>query len=304
MIDLPGLALSHADKVLLAHPLVGGVILFARNYASPEQLKALTAGIRALRPQLWIAVDQEGGRVVRFKQGFRPLHAMRHFGELYDTNPEQAVALLRAQTLQMASELRSVGVHFSFVPVLDIDWGLSSVIGDRSFHRDPEVLCALAGSMVDALHEAGMPAVGKHFPGHGGIAADSHLRQCEDQRGWDEISAHDLMPYRRLMTRLDAVMSAHVTYPKMDTHPASLSAFWLKKVLRDQMGFKGMVFTDDLSMKGVQQLDGTLARVERALDAGNDMLLLCNDRQAVIEVLESGLEASLSVARAKQFRRW
>ena len=303
MVDIDGHQLSVTERELLAHPMIGGVILFQRNFVSPNQLNELTRSIRAVSPDLLIAVDQEGGRVVRFEAGFSRLSSMQSFGQLYDDNPVESFKRLRQQVLLMAAELQAVGVDFTFAPVLDLNWGISSVIGDRSFHHDPAVVTALAEVFIDALHAANMPAVGKHFPGHGAIKADSHLELAEDTREWSEIKTRDMQPFKALRSKLDGMMSAHVVYSNVDAMPASLSTHWLTHVLRDQLAFGGMIFSDDLSMKGIAHMGGIEHCALKALDAGSDMLLVCNNRAAVEMLLDCIPVRCVEPSRAKQFRR-
>jgi len=284
MIDIAGVELSEAERERLRHPLVGGVILFARNYANREQLAALTAEIHALRqPPLLIAVDHEGGRVQRFRDGFTRLPPMRALGQSYDRDPPAALAAARDVGLVLAAELRACGVDFSFTPVLDLDYGPSRVIGDRAFHRDPAVVIALAGALGEGLWQGGMGTCGKHFPGHGYVIPDSHTELPVDER---ELAAmrEDLEPYRRLP--LDAVMAAHVIYRCVDCRTAVFSQKWIA-FLRNELGFAGAVFTDDLSMAGAGGAGDMLARAQAAWEAGCDMLLVCNAPDAATLVLEN-----------------
>jgi beta-N-acetylhexosaminidase len=282
MIDIAGKALSDLDRERLTHPLVGGVILFTRNYASPEQLTALCAEIHALRtPALPVAVDHEGGRVQRFRAGFSELPPMRRLGEWWETSPRATAEAARMLGYVLAGELRACGVDLSFAPVLDLDWGRSGVIGDRAFHGDPRAVIDLAGNLISGMHEAGMACCGKHFPGHGWVSADSHVAIPIDERPLDEIET-DLKPFREL--ELDAVMPAHVIYPQVDSRPAGFSPVWLGK-LRSELGFEGVIFSDDLSMEGASIAGDVVARVQAAWAAGCDMLLICNAPAAVGEVL-------------------
>ncbi len=289
MLDIEGCELSQEEREILRHPVCGGVILFARNYHDPAQLRALTAEIRSLRdPELLIAVDQEGGRVQRFREGFVALPPLRLFGRAYDYHPEQALRQAETSAWLMAAEVLAVGVDFSFAPVLDVDHGNSAVIGDRALHPDPEVISRLARAWVDGMHRAGMSAVGKHFPGHGHVDADSHTDLPLDERGFDEIAATDLVPFRSLVAHgLDAVMPAHVVYAECDPRPAGFSPFWLRDVLRGELGFDGVIFSDDLSMRAAVEMGDAEERAMQALDAGCDMLLLCNDAPAAVRVLEA-----------------
>ncbi|GHU06472.1 beta-hexosaminidase [Betaproteobacteria bacterium] len=284
MIDIAGTELTDIDRWRLSHPLVGGLILFARNYASPEQLSKLTAEVHALRsPPLLIAIDHEGGRVQRCREGFTSLPAMRRLGDLWEREPQRALLSARDIAYVLAGELRLHGVDLSFTPVLDLDRGRSKVIGDRSFHHDPHVLIQLAGQLIDGLHAAGMKACGKHFPGHGWAEADSHVAIPLDERPLAEIE-QDMRPFRELP--LDAVMPAHVIYPRVDSRPAGFSPVWLTK-LRHEIGFGGVIFSDDLSMEGASVAGGIVDRVVSAWNAGCDMLLVCNAPDKADEVLEN-----------------
>jgi len=288
MIDLAGTALTAEERELLRHRLVGGVILFTRNYTDPAQLSALTADIHAARaPPLIVAVDQEGGRVQRFRNGFSALPAPRRIGHSFDLDPRAAVALARATGWLMAAELRAHGVDISFAPCVDLDLGVSEVIGDRAFHASPEAVAQLALAWMHGMRQAGMAATAKHFPGHGAVVADSHLTLPVDRRTLPDLTP-DLAPYRRLIANgLPAVMAAHVLFPAVDPAPASLSGRWIRDVLRGELRFQGVVFTDDLSMGGAAAAYGDiLGRVRHALSAGCDMLPVCNDRPGVIALLQ------------------
>lgn len=287
MLDLAGTALTAEDRDLLRHPAVGGVILFARNYASPAQLSELTTAIHALRePRLLIGVDQEGGRVQRFREGFTRLPPAGRFGRLHAEDPVRARAVCESIGWLMAAELRAHGVDFSFAPVLDLDREISHVIGDRGFAREVEPVCELAAAWVEGMRRAGMAAVGKHFPGHGGVAADSHAELPTDPRPFADLALEDLVPFRRLIERgLEAVMPAHVVYPAVDDQPAGFSATWLRGVLREQLGFQGVIFSDDLNMAAASAGGGYLERARAAAHAGCDMLLICNNRPAAIEIV-------------------
>lgn len=287
MLDLESTILTPDEAVLLHHPLVGGVILFARNYESPPQIAALTAAIRQIRPQLLIAVDQEGGRVQRFKDGFTRLPAMQQFLPLYRKNAKSALGLVKDSGWLMASELLAVGVDFSFAPVLDLDDCSNSVIADRSFSEKPVEAVALASAWMEGMHEAGMATTGKHFPGHGSVTVDSHLSLPLDPRDWDSIQEHDLVPFEKLKFDLDAIMPAHILFPQIDPkHSVGFSAHWLKTILREGLAFTGVIFSDDLSMKGAESAGSFVERAKLALDAGCDMVLVCNNRQGVVDILE------------------
>jgi len=283
MIDIAGTELTELDRERLGHPLVGGIILFTRNYRDRAQLTALCAEIHALRePRLLIAVDHEGGRVQRFRDGFTRLPPMRALGLLHDQDPDAALAAARAAGFVLAAELRACGVDYSFTPVLDLDYGPSRVIGDRAFHRNPAVVIALAAALGDGLKAGGMGTCGKHFPGHGYVIPDSHVELPVDERPLDAM-AEDLQPYRQLP--LDAVMAAHVIYQCIDCNTAVFSNKWIS-YLRNDLKFDGVVFTDDLSMAGAGVVGDMLARVEAAWAAGCDMLLVCNAPDAVAQVLD------------------
>src|SRR6266704_1957938 len=304
MLDAAGLRLTAEEKELLRHPAVGGVILFARNFQSPKQLIALTTEIRALRrPELLIAVDHEGGRVQRFQEGFTRIPPMRLLGESWEDAPPRAKALAEAVGYVIATELQTHGVDFSFAPVLDVDFGSSSIIGDRAFSDEPAVIAALAGAFVAGSTAGGAASVGKHFPGHGYVKADSHVDVPVDERELGEIEAADLLPYRELIKRgLGGIMPAHVIYPKIDKRPAGFSPMWLTDVLRGRLGFGGMIFSDDLSMEGASVAGGVVRRAEAALAAGCDMILVCNAPQAAAEVLDGLKAGPLDRARAKRMR--
>jgi beta-N-acetylhexosaminidase len=306
MLDIAGTALTPADELRLRHPLVGGVILFTRNYESPRQLTELAAAIHAQRsPSLLIAVDHEGGRVQRFRDGFTRIPAMRELGKIWDEHPKRARHLAHQAGYVLASELRACGVDFSFTPVLDVDYGTSPVIGDRAFHTDPEVITELAHGLLQGMRHGGMHTVGKHFPGHGYVAADSHLEIPVDERSYTDIELCDLIPFRRMVNYgLSAVMPAHVIYPRVDNKPAGFSELWLKKVLRGELGFEGCIFSDDLSMEGATIAGGIVQRAEAALNAGCDMVLVCN-RPDLADELLAGLNWEMpaaSQARLAQMR--
>lgn len=300
IIDVAGLTLSNADKRRLKHPLVGGIILFARNWQNREQLGALCREIKQIRQDLLICVDHEGGRVQRFKtDGFTHLPTMRTLGDLWMKDAMKATNAATACGYVLASELRSCGVDFSFAPVLDLDFGESSVIGDRSFHRDPRVAALLAKSLMHGLLQSGMANCGKHFPGHGFVKADSHTDIPFDKRSLKAILSDDAAPYNWLSSSLTSVMPAHVIYPKVDNRPAGFSSKWLGDILRGQCGFTGAIFSDDLSMEAARLIDNkkvsyTLAAVT-ALNAGCDMVLLCNQSvdggEAVDELINGMVEA-------------
>jgi len=309
IIDIAGLSLSKDDRRRLKHPLVGGLILFARNWQSRAQLTQLCRDIKKLRADLLICVDHEGGRVQRFKtDGFTHLPPMRALGELWmnDGKGGAGAGAMRATNAASAcgfvlgAELRACGVDFSFTPVLDLDFGESSVIGDRAFSRDARVVSLLAKSLMHGLLQSGMANCGKHFPGHGFVKADSHTDIPVDKRSLKTILSDDAAPYAWLNSTLSSVMPAHVIYPKVDTRPAGFSAKWLDDILRGQLGFGGAIFSDDLSMAGARLIDGvevsTTQAAEAALNAGCDMVLLCNQSLnggAAVDALIDGLTESL-----------
>lgn len=307
MLDLAGGALSDEDRDILRHPAVGGVILFTRNYENPEQLSSLTRAIAKLRrPGLLIAVDHEGGRVQRFREGFSPIPPMRTLGELWDRDPAGARAEASRLGRLIASELGDGGVDFSFTPVLDLDYGRSAVIGDRALHRQPAVVAALASALIAGLRSGGMAAVGKHFPGHGFVAADSHLALPVDDRGFEAIEAEDLVPFAALAAAgIEGFMPAHVVYARCDAQPAGYSRFWLQEVLRGRLGFRGLIFSDDLGMIGAHGAGDIVERGKLALAAGCDMVLVCNDRPGAVDLLERGRLAPVPglAGRADRLRR-
>src|SRR5437899_11424756 len=304
MLDVAGLQVTPEEKEILRHPSVGGVILFGRNFQSPKQLLALTTEIRALRrPEPLIAVDHEGGRVQRFQEGFTRIPPRRLLGESWENDPPKAKALAEAVGYVMATELLAHGVDFSFAPVLDVDFGSSSVIGDRAFSEEPAVIAALAGAFVAGLTAGGTASVGKHFPGHGYVKADSHVDVPVDERELGEIEAADLLPYREIIKGgLSGIMPAHVIYPKVDRRPAGFSPVWLKDVLRGRLGFGGMIFSDDLSIEGASVAGGPRERALAALEAGCDMVLLCNAPQSAAALLDALKDRVLDPRRAERMR--
>jgi beta-N-acetylhexosaminidase len=301
VLDVAGLALDAQERRRLSHPLVGGLILFARNFESRQQLVALTAEIKEIRPDVLIAVDHEGGRVQRFRtDGFTHLPPMRSLGELWMQDAMRATDAATATGFVLASELRACGVDFSFTPVLDLDHGASTVIGERSFHRDPRVVSLLAKSLMQGLLLAGMSSCGKHFPGHGFVEADSHVAIPVDRRSLKAILAEDAKPFEWLSLSLSAVMPAHVIYPKVDARPAGFSRGWLHEILRERLRFGGAIFSDDLGMAGARMLEGQpIGYTEAALtalNAGCDLVLLCNqsnvEQGRAIDELLDGLTAA------------
>lgn len=287
MIDLEGTELQSLERELLQHPLVGSVILFARNYANPQQLQKLVADIHAVRsPALIVGVDHEGGRVQRFRDGFSRLPPLRRIGHEHDASPRAALSLAREMGWLMAAELRAVGVDISFAPCVDLDYGVSEVIGDRALHARPEVVGALAVAYMHGMRAAGMVATAKHFPGHGAVVADSHHALPVDRRSLVDLEP-DIAPYRLLIDNgLAGVMVAHVLYPEIDDVPASASKRWIRGFLRNELRFQGVVFADDLSMAGAASVGGIVERAELALAAGCDVLPVCNHRDSVIALLD------------------
>ena len=283
MIDLEGLVISAEEIELLNHPLTGGIIFFSRNYESVEQLTALIDSVRkATKKDLLIAVDHEGGRVQRFRSEFTKLPAIASVAK--SQNPLKNAF---SHGWLMASEIRSMGIDFSFAPVLDINYGVSGVIGDRSFHRDPNIISELAREYIKGMREAGMPSTGKHFPGHGAVVEDSHLEIPIDRRTKAQIWREDIIPFSELIKQgLDAVMPAHVIYEALDDKPAGFSSYWLKQVLREELKFDGVIFSDDLTMEGASVVGDFASRAEAASDAGCDMVLVCNNREGAVQVLE------------------
>lgn len=282
MLDIEGKALTPADRELLQEPAVGGVILFSRNFASPSQLKDLVSEIRALRrPPLLIAADYEGGRVQRFRDGFTPIPPMRSLGRQYDSDPAAALAMAKTCGWIIGAELRANGIDLSFGPCVDLDWGVSEVIGDRSLHRKPRAVAELALALIRGMRDAGMAAVAKHFPGHGAVVADSHEKLPVDRRPYS-VLLDDMQPYEKLTQNraLAGVMLSHIVYPELDPQPAGFSSFWINEQLRKQIGFDGAVFSDDLSMKATAEYGSMAQRARLALQAGCDMVLICNDRAA------------------------
>ena len=301
VLDIAGTALDAQDRRRLAHPLAGGLILFARNWVNRAQLTALTAEIKAIRPDLLVCVDHEGGRVQRFRSdGFTHLPPMAALGTLWMRDAMAASNAATAAGYVLGAELRACGVDLSFTPVLDLDHGGSGVIGDRAFHRDARVATLLAKSLMHGLLQAGMANCGKHFPGHGFVKADSHLAVPVDKRSLKTILADDAKPYEWLSTSLASVMPAHVVYPKVDAAPAGFSARWLRHILRGELGFQGAIFSDDLSMEGAKVAGSTLDGALAALGAGCDMVLLCNqsvDGGQAVDALIDGLAAAAADGR-------
>lgn len=286
MIDIAGFMPDAREAAMIRNPLVGGVILFTRNYESPAQLRALTGVLHALKPQLLVAVDHEGGRVQRFRPGFTGLPPMGDIGQHFGQGPAEALRAAEAAGFVLAWELRAQGVDLSFAPVLDLDYGHSAVVGNRAFHRDPDAVAQLAGALRRGLHDAGFAAVGKHFPGHGFVETDSHHDLPVDPRSMVALEQDDLRPFQALIKEgLEGIMPAHILYESVDSLPAGFSRFWLQEMLRGRLGFEGAIFSDDLSMKGAVGAGDPAKRARAALKAGCDMVLLCNDPEAAHELL-------------------
>ena len=288
MMDVQGTSLSQEDKEILQHPLVGGLIFFTRNYQSPDQISELSAQIRtAAQKPILLAVDHEGGRVQRFRDGFSLIPAMGSLWQMAEQNLARAKLLAKQSGILMALEVQAVGIDISFAPVLDIN-NISDVIGDRSFHHEVDYVTELAEAFISGLHLVGMKATGKHFPGHGSVKADSHIDLPIDIRSQADIFQHDLLPFKQLIAKgkVDALMPAHVIFPEVDNQAVGFSRYWLQTILREQLDFNGVIFSDDLSMAGAASAGGYIERAEAAQSAGCDMLLLCNNRRGCIEVLD------------------
>jgi beta-N-acetylhexosaminidase len=303
MVDVQGKALTAEDREVLSHPLVGGVILFTRNYSDPEQLMHLVGEIHALRsPALIVAVDHEGGRVQRFRSGFSVLPPLRRIGREFDADSRAGLELARRLGWLMAAELRSHGVDLSFAPVVDLDYGVSEIIGDRAFHARASAVGQLAVAYMHGMRDAGMAACAKHFPGHGAVVADSHVALPVDRRELVDLE-EDIAPYRVLIANgLPAVMMAHVLFPQVDSAPASLSPRWVQGVLRRDMRFNGVIFSDDLSMEGAGAAGDIVRRASLALEAGCDFLPVCNSRPSVLALL-GGLRVQAAPASSLRLVR-
>jgi beta-N-acetylhexosaminidase len=310
IVDVAGLSLTDEDRTLLCEPWVGGIILFTRNYQSVAQLRELVAQIRAVRPELLVCVDQEGGRVQRFRDGFTAIPPMADIGAVYRQDAERGVNLARACGWLMAAELRACGVDLSFAPVLDLDDERCAVIANRSFSIDPLVMSVLSEAFIDGMHNANMCATGKHFPGHGAVTGDSHFETPVDARTLDAILADDVLPYRNLCQqgKLDAVMPAHVVYSAVDKNPAGFSPFWLQEILKQQLQFDGVIFSDDLTMEGAGVIADMADRAHAALAAGCTALLVCNQRPAQLAVVatlkQSALQPASNLQRLKRPFAW
>ena len=286
IVDIEGISLSDADVHLIQDPNVGGLILFDRNFNSQEQLKSLCKDIRDIKEDILIAVDHEGGRVQRFKKDFTQIPSMQSLGSIAKSNHAQGLALAKDIGWLLASELIACGIDISFTPVLDLDTDKSIIIGDRAFSDDPQLVIDLAEALIYGMQEAGMSATGKHFPGHGGVFEDSHLEAPIDNRELEELFEKDLKPYIVLKDILSGVMTAHLTYPKIDSEAVSFSYFWLTTFMQEQIGFKGVIFSDDLSMKGADIAGSYSEKARKSLEAGCDMLIVCNNRQGAKEVAD------------------
>jgi len=285
MLDLDSSSLTNEEKTLLQNPHVGGVILFSRNIVSKNQVLSLCHQIAEVNPNLLIAVDQEGGRVQRLIDGYAVLPSMQKLGKFVAQDKDNGLILASNLGWLMASEVIASGLDISFAPVLDLDLDRSSIIGDRSFGDTPKTVINIANSFINGMNEAGMEAVGKHFPGHGGIHADTHLSYTEDSRSLDDLKQHDLIPFHELHNRLGGIMTAHISFPKIDNNIATFSKYWLQNTLREKMKFKGEIFSDDLSMKGTDFIGGIDHKVQKALESGCTMILICNDRSAALQAL-------------------
>lgn len=286
MTDIGGTDLTADDVSLIEQAQVGGIILFSRNVSDAAQVRHLCDSVRYYNPDILIGVDQEGGRVARLREGFTPLPAMGKLGSLFEQNPSEALSCAFDCGYLMAAEVLAVGIDFSFAPVLDTD-GVSQVIGDRSFHKDPQIITALATQFMRGMRAAGMATTGKHFPGHGAVAPDSHVAEAIDTRSLDEIMGHDMQPFAQTLPWLDALMPAHVIFSQVDNQPAGFSKIWLKDIIREQLKFDGVLFSDDLSMAGAKAAGDVSARVRAAIDAGCDIALVCNDRVAAHEAAQA-----------------
>ncbi|MEK8088219.1 beta-N-acetylhexosaminidase [Thermithiobacillus plumbiphilus] len=297
MADVAGLSLSAEERERLLHPMLGGIILFGRNCETPEQVVALVAEIKSLRsPSLLVGIDQEGGRVQRLRAGVTRLPAMARLGEVFDRDAAQGLELAQQTGQLLGMEMRSLGIDLSFAPVLDLGLGVSSVIGDRAFHHDPLAIGQLATAFWQGMAAAGLRGVGKHFPGHGSTAPDSHVAIPVDDRPLESITAQDLPPFQALIgAGIPGIMPAHVIYPQIDKQPAGFSRFWLQDMLRGKLGFQGCIFSDDLSMAGAGVVGGPAERVRAALEAGADVALVCNDPSAALEALEAAENMRLAV---------
>jgi beta-N-acetylhexosaminidase len=310
MLDLSGTKLLDTERTILSNTQVGGVILFARNIESKQQVMALVEDIRGCSSQLIIAVDQEGGRVQRFKGGFTAIPPMQTLGDQIEINTEVGLELAKNTGWLMASEVIACGLDISFAPVLDVDRDYSSIIGDRAFSDNPQQVILAANAFINGMNQAGMAATGKHFPGHGGVVADSHLEAPVDHRSMQQLQEKDLKPFVELAESLGGIMPAHITFPVIDASSVGFSEYWLQQILRQELGFEGVIFSDDLSMKGADVAGGYINKAELALQAGCDMILVCNCPDGAQKVLAymqqlevKGCE-KIATMRAKQNISW
>lgn len=297
IVDIAGINLTAQERTFIAQSAVGGIILFTRNFEHYDQLMRLVTDIRSVNPQLIIAVDHEGGRVQRFKTGFTRIPAMQSFLALYKKNPEQTLTLIKNTGWLMAAELLKVGIDISYAPVLDADQNKSDIIGNRAFSPDPNDIVAMAGAFMAGMQEAGMATTGKHFPGHGSVVEDSHLTLPIDFRPLSEIQKHDLIPFTKLLHQCDALMPAHIIFEQIDNQPVGFSAIWLQKILRQQMGYDGVVFSDDLSMEGAAGIGSYAKRAQAAMQAGCDAVIVCNNPQGAQEVVNALTDLSFASLR-------
>ena len=308
MVDIEGFELGADDREVLGDPVVGGVIFFARNFHDRAQMTALAASIRELRPDLLLAVDQEGGRVQRFREGFTTFPPMALLGRALSEDPVGGAVLVRDSGWLLAAEVIATGLDFSFAPVLDIDKSRCQVIADRAFGDDPALVTRAARLFIAGMHDAGMAATGKHFPGHGGVRGDSHLETPRDGRGLEELERRDMVPFAGLAGELDGIMPAHIEFPRVDPHCVGFSRRWLQDILRSQLGFEGVIFSDDLSMKGADVAGGYRDKARAALAAGCDMILVCNNRPGALEVISelsaSRVAASERLGKMAARRAW
>jgi beta-N-acetylhexosaminidase len=307
-LDLEGVTLTSEEEHLLTHPLIGGVILFARNTQSAEQVASLVTSIREIRPDTIISIDQEGGRVQRLKQGVTRLPPVQSLNRVYVESTEKGLAAASDLAYLMAAEMRQLDIDISYAPVLDIDYGKNEVIADRAFARDQQAVIALSSAYIQGLADAGMAATGKHFPGHGWVGADTHHEGAIDERSFEQLWQTDLQPFRHAIShRVEAMMLAHVTYPACDDQPAGYSRFWLQEILKGKLGYQGVIFSDDLCMKAAHSAGSYAERAKAALDAGCEALLCCNDRQGTLAILaymeDAGCSPLSSIANLKG-REW
>ncbi|MGH1462660.1 MAG: beta-N-acetylhexosaminidase [Neptuniibacter sp.] len=286
-LDLDGTALTTEEERILTNPLIGGVILFARNTQSAHQVKQLVESIRAIRPETIISIDQEGGRVQRLKEGVTRLPPVQSLNEIFIKDRDEGLAAAKELGYLMAAEMRMLDIDISYAPVLDIDYGHNEVIGNRAFSDDIDAVIALSGSYIEGMSEAGMAATGKHFPGHGWVSSDTHLEGAVDTRSFEELCSSDLKPFQQAIdNQIEAMMLAHVTYPECDELPAGYSRFWLCQILKEKLNYQGIIFSDDLCMKAAHSAGTYTDRVKAALDAGCQAILCCNERQGTLEILE------------------